>query len=314
MRRVSAGSVCVALVLTLRAVSFAQVPDGGVEAVRRALVVARVGPKRTVTVGDLEDRIAEMAPIQRAAYGRTPEAVRRRVLDEVVVPATLLALEADADHVAESQPTSYALDRVLSTAVMRAIRARIGAAAAIPFDEVRAYYDANRTRYDAPERYQVWRILCAKKDEAQSVLDEAKRDPTPAAFTRLARDHSQDKATYLRAGNLGFLTADGASNEPGLRVDPALVRAAQGVRDGELVPAPVAEGDGFAVVWRRGTIAAVKRSVDEVAAQIRDALWKAKLKTETDREIASLRASRLRDLNEGLLDGADLSTDPSAGP
>jgi peptidyl-prolyl cis-trans isomerase C len=167
---------------------------------------------------------------------------------------------------------------------------------------VQKYYDANRARYDTPERLQIWRILCKTKEEAQSVLDEAKKEPTPKEFGDLAREHSVDKATNLRAGNLGFIAPDGTSNEPGLRVDPVIVTAAHGVRDGELVSAPVAEGEYFSVVWRRGTIPATKRTVDQVAAQIRDALWKARVKDETDRLVASLRAAKLRDMNASLLD------------
>jgi peptidyl-prolyl cis-trans isomerase C len=144
------------------------------------------------------------------------------------------------------------------------------------------------------------------------VLDATKSYPTPATFARLAREHSQDKATYLRAGNVGFVTAEGTSSEPGLRVDPSVVQAAQKVRDGTLVPEPVAEGERFAVVWRRGTIASTKRTVDDVAAQIRDTLWKTRIKEETDREIADLRASKLRDVNEGLLDTIDLRAGDAA--
>jgi peptidyl-prolyl cis-trans isomerase C len=192
---------------------------------------------------------------------------------------------------------------------VRAIRARLGPESSIPMEDVEAYYDANRSRYDTPERTQIWRILCKTKDEAQTVLDAAKKDPTSKGFADLAREHSIDKGTNLRGGNLGFITPEGTSNEPGLRVDPAVVKAAQAVHDGELVPAPVAEGENWAVVWRKGTIVATKRPVDQVAAQIRDTLWKARVKDETDELTASLRASRLRDLDEAPI--ALLGTTPA---
>jgi len=145
------------------------------------------------------------------------------------------------------------------------------------------------------------------------VLDEAKKEPTDKEFGDLARDHSIDKASNLRGGNIGFVTVDGVSNEPGLKIDPAVVRAAQGVRDGQFVAAPVREGEGFAVVWRRGTIPANKRSVDDVAAQIRDTLWKTRVKTETDKLVADLRAARLKDLNEAALADLPASIGSDAG-
>ena len=231
----------------------------------------------------------------------------------VVVPEALLEAGAAVRKLAEEPRTAREVDRVLSTATIRAVRGRIGPASAVPLDDVRKYYDDNRARYDTPERYLLWRILCKTRDDAALVLEQAKNDPSPKTFGELAREHSLDKATNLRDGNLGFLTPDGASSEPGLRVDPALVRAARSVRDGELVPAPVPEGEYFAVVWRRGTIATNRRTVDDVAAQIRDTLWKARVKEETERLLEALRASKLRDFDSSLVDTIAVATDTDAG-
>jgi peptidyl-prolyl cis-trans isomerase C len=289
--------------------------DGGA-AGRRDGVVASVGAAqhvRTITVGELENRLGALPSFQRATFGATPDLARRNFLTQVLVPEALLAVAADERSLAREPRIAYDLDRVASNAAIRAIRARIGPASAIPFDDVQKYYDDNRARYDAPERIQVWRILCKTREEAALVLQQAKADPTPKAFGDLAREHSIDKATNLRAGNLGFLTLDGASLEPGLRVDPAVVRAAHGVRDGELVPAPIPEGDSFAVVWRRGTVAANRRSVDDVSAQIRDALWKERVKRETDQLLAELRAKELRDFDPALVDTIPAPVDADAG-
>jgi len=285
------------------------------DAARRAAVVVHVGAARSITVGELEDRVAGMPPFQRATFGADAAAVRRAFLDQVMIPDALESLGAEADKLDQHLPTSYAVERVRSQATVRALRERVGPAASISNDDVQKYYDANRFRYDTPERIQIWRILCKTKDEAQKVLDEVKKDATPKEFGDEAREHSVDKASNLRAGNLGFIAPDGTSNEPGLKVDPSIVRAAQGVRDGELVPQPVAEGEYFSVVWRRGTIAPSKRTVDQASAQIRDTLWKARVKDETDRLVASLRAAKLRDFNPAPLDtlGATPFGDGGAG-
>jgi peptidyl-prolyl cis-trans isomerase C len=286
--------------------------DAGGAGDRRLHVVAHVGPA-TIAVGSLEDRIAGMPPFQRASFGATRDAVRRAFLSDVVLRETLLGLGAEGQRLGDHPPAAYQIERARSAATIRAIRAHIGPAAAIPMVDVERYYDENRVRYDVPERYQIWRILCKTREEAQAVLDATKRDPTPANFTVLAREHSLDKATYLRAGNLGFITADGSSNEPGLRVDPAIVRAAQSVREGALVAEPVAEGEYFSVVWRRGTIAASKRTVVDAAAQIRDALWKGRVKEETDKLVAALRTSKLRALDAALLGAIDIPVDADGG-
>ena len=84
------------------------------------------------------------------------------------------------------------------------------------------------------------------------------------------------------------------------------MRAAQAVRDGEFVRAPVPEGEFFSVVWRRGTSAPPKRSVEDVAPSIREILLRERVKEATDHLVATLRAARVRDLHEDLLDALDL--------
>jgi peptidyl-prolyl cis-trans isomerase C len=301
--------VCLVVLTSFVPRDDARADEAGV-ATRRQHVVARAG-SAAVTVGDLEDRLADLPPFQRASFGGTRDKVRHRFLEEVVIPDALLALGADERRLDQRPPAAYQIERARSAATIRAIRAHIGPAAAISGDDVQRYYDEHRPRYEAPERYQIWRILCKTRDEAQSVLDAAKLDPTPATFGALARDHSLDKATNLRAGNLGFVGADGSSNEPGLRVDPALLRAMQSVHDGALVPTPVAEGEYYSVVWRRGTVAAIKRTVGEMAAQIRDTLWKARVKEETDSLVSRLRAERVRALDASLLQAIELPVDPA---
>src|SRR5579863_8547796 len=222
---------------------------------RRALVVARIGPSRTVTVGQLEDRLGAIPAFQRATFGngdgtspaspergRNQEAIRRGFLEQVLVRDELLALGGEAQAIAKQPGTAFAIERALSEGTLRAMRDRVGPASTISLADVQHYYEANLARYDTPERYQIWRILCKTREEADAVLQAAKKEPTPKKFTELAREHSADKSTYLRAGNLGFVTPDGTSNEPGWKVDTGVVRAAQAVKDGELVASPVTEG------------------------------------------------------------------------
>jgi peptidyl-prolyl cis-trans isomerase C len=304
MRRAFVGLAMSACLLYARSDTRAQ--DAAAGDARRDRVVARVGSAEAISVGAVEDHLAAVSPFQRASLGASADAVRRRFLTDVLVPERLFALGAQAQKLATQPRPAYDIERALSSAALRAIRDRVGPAAAIPMEDVQRYYDENRARYDTPERYQIWRILCKTRDEAQSVLDQARRDPTPKTFGELAREHSLDKATYLREGNLGFVTPGGGSNEPGLRADPAVVRAAQGVHDGELVGAPVAEGEYFSVVWRRGTIPANRRAVDDVAASIRDTISKTRVKEGTDKLVAALRTAKLHDFDETPLDTLDV--------
>jgi peptidyl-prolyl cis-trans isomerase C len=281
--------------------------DPGVDDARRAAIVAHVGPEE-ITVGQVESRLGEMPPFQLAVWGNTPNTIRQRFLREVLVPQALLSLAANAQEIERQIPASYAIERVRSGATVRAIRARIGGAGAISADDVRAYYEQHRERFESPERYLIWRILYTSREGALAALSAIKSNPTPKAFSELARSDSQDRATYLRGGNLGFVTADGVSNEPGLRVDPAVMRAVQAVHDGDLVPGPVPEGPYYAVVWRRGSEASNRRTADEAAPLIRDTLWKNRVKAATDELLANLRAAKVHDVNETLLESIDVAS------
>ncbi len=263
-------------------------------------MVLTVGTRK-VTVGELEDHIAGIPPYQLATFGGSREAVARAYLEQVLVRDLVLAGGAEKRGLDKQLPTSQLLARALSSAALRKSHTTYASAAAIPDEDVRRYYEENRSRFDSPERINLWRILCKTRDEAATVLEAARREPTIAKFNDLARDHSIDKATNMRGGNLGFVGPDGASNEAGVKVDPALVKAAQTVKDGELLAQPIAEGAGFAVVWRRGTVPANKRTVLESSAQIRAALFRERTESGEKKLIDDLRAKHVKELNAGLL-------------
>jgi peptidyl-prolyl cis-trans isomerase C len=281
------------------------------EQARRAAVVARVG-NRTITAGELEDKLAQVPRYQLADFGSSADEIRKKFLNDIVVRDALLAQGADDKHLADTLPTEGRVARALSSATLRKVRSEAGNPGNISADDVKAYYEANKTRFDSPERILIHRILCKTKAEAATVIEAFKKEPTARNFTDLAREHSQDKATFMRGGNLGFLAADGSSNEAGLKADPAIVKAAAGAKDGELIQQPVAEGDMWAVVWRKGTVAAQHHMVEEAAPQIRDTLYKERLEAARKKLVDDLRAQNVKEVNEPLLRTIDVSRSDGA--
>jgi len=269
------------------------------DAARRARVAVRVG-SFAVTVGELEDRLASVPPYQAVTFGATRDEIVRAYLDQVVVRELLLGSGAAKRRLAETLPAKQQLQRARSTATLRALRGGFKSPAAIPEADVTKFYEDNRARFEAPERVNLWRILCKTEDEANAVLAQAKRDLTIPKWNDLAREHSIDQATKYRGGNLGFVAADGTSNEAGVKVDPALVRATAAVKDGD-VAGPVAEGGAFAVVWRRTTVAATKRTLEEASGQIRTTMFRERTEAAEKKLIAELRAKKVRDVNADLL-------------
>mgnify|MGYP002781012921 CR=1 FL=1 len=259
-------------------------------------VLARVGPA-TISVATFEERLAALPPLQLALYGSTVAEARRAYLESEVVREELLVQGALRRGVDRSPEVRRARARVLADAAVRAAEAAVGAPGAIPDERVAAYYNEHRERYEQPERILVHRILLATREEAEAVLKALQADPTPAQLQSLAREKSLDKATYLRGGALGFLAPDGTSSEVGLRVDPALYKAAATVKDGGIVASPVAEGNNFAVVARRGTLAARRVPLASAAPQIRETLHR-EARERAGRELVErLRREHLRDLD-----------------
>jgi len=284
-------------------------PDAGaaLEAHQRT-VVAHVG-LRAITAGELENDLARVPRYQLRVFGTTGPEVVRGFFDRVFLRDVLLSLGAEDKHLAREVEVEEALERALSSATLRELLAAVGPSGAVSPDEVQRYYDANRARFDTKDRVYIWRILCATRDEAALVLAEAKKDGTVQTFTKLSRDHNVDKATALRGGNLGFIGEGGVSSEPGVIVEAAVLKAAQGVKDGEIVPTVVPEGTGFAVIWRRGTQPAVHHTVDEVRAQIQDAILRQKREAAEAALLGKLRAEKVSQVNESLLGTFDVAVD-----
>ena len=119
----------------------------------------------------------------------------------------------------------------------------------------------------------------------------------------------------MRRGELGFVMADGRTNRPRVNVDPSLFVAAKSIKNGELAPAPVAEGNQFAVIWRRGSVPAVSRSLQQETHLIRQILTRTKLRDRLNALLTQLRTDQLRDVNAPLLEYVKIDMGaPLAGP
>jgi peptidyl-prolyl cis-trans isomerase C len=273
-------------VLTLSTVALAG------DELRRAKVAVKAG-KFSATVGEIEDRIAEVPPYQAQTFGATRDELVKAYVTQVVERELVLNAGADDRKLVDHYPAKQLYQRALSTATLRALRKDLRSPADIPDADVKTYFDLNRARFEQPERINLWRILCKTKEEASQVIADAKKDLTVAKYTDLARDHSLDKATNFRGGNLGFVGPDGASSEAGVKVDVSLVRGVSSVKDGDVAPDPIPEGPNWAVVWRRTTVAATKRTLDEASAQIRNSLYRERTEANEKKLIDTLRAAKV---------------------
>jgi peptidyl-prolyl cis-trans isomerase C len=174
-------------------------------------------------------------------------------------------------------------------------------------DEIKAYFEANRSRFETPRRVHIWRILTDDEALAKKIIAESKGVDGISHWSQYARDNSLDKATHLRNGDLGFVHPDGNTDTPTLRVDPALFAAADKLSDGELAPEPMKEASHFAVLWRRGSSKGVTRTVAQEENSIRQVLERKRVEQARDELLDALRTKYVTVNNEGLLDAFHFS-------
>lgn len=264
------------------------------------VVVARVGGA-TITAGQLHRRMAKMPPFQLRELGKTPEEIQRAFLDRVLVPELLQAAEAEARGLAKRPELAERLSGIHRAALLAELR-REASETAVTDDDVKAYYRANLAKFVAPEKVAIWRILVGSEEEAKRLLARLGPAPDPKAWAEAAREVSLDKTTSMRGGNLGFVEPSGETSQRGVKVDPALLRAVEPLKDGELVPQPVREGDGWAVVWKRQTMRPVTRSLEVERQGIRQLLGQERVQSAVKQILDQLRAEKVKDEHAEMVD------------
>lgn len=255
-------------------------------------VVLRVG-SRTLTRNELQTRLSRFGAAGFMALGGSPRERLHTYLQHYVVPELLLdeaAHSAKLEQDAELRPLR---DQLLAATLERRIAQDVDAE--IDDEQVTAYFEQHRSEFEQPAALLIWRILVDSRERALEIAKQAEGAGGPVRWRELCREHSLDEATKLRGGTLGFVRADGSTDVPQLRVDPALFQAASAVADGALVSTPVPQGAHFAVVWRRGHRDATVAQLSEFAASIRAALVREGTRDRLTQLLQQLRTSSVND-------------------
>lgn len=263
---------------------------------------------RQVSAGELEDRLTRIPPFQLQSLGNSPDAVRRFLLDRVLLRDALMEQGARDAKLDQEPGTRERIDRVLRSALLDELRRETLSKSPVSDEEVKAYYDRNPEKFNAPARISVWRILVPTREKAVEVLAAAKKDLTMKTWTQLAREQSIDKATNMRGGNLGFVAPDGSTPEAAVKVSPVLYQAASRVADTELVAEPVKEGENWAVVWRRQSMREVTRTMEQEKVSIQQMLTHAKAEERAKDLIATLRKDHLREYAPELVEQIEVTS------
>lgn len=262
--------------------------------------VARVGAE-TVSADALIRRLSRMPAFQRAALGNDSNQLKKQVLENELIPDLLFAQEATRQKLGE-QPLPKRREReLLRDAMERQLRAEAQTKTPVTDADIQAYFEANRSRFETPRRLRVWRILLDDEALAKKIIADSKGTDGIQRWSQYARESSLDKATHLRNGDLGFVHPDGNTDAPTLRVDPVIFEAADKLADGDVSPAPIKEGGHFAVLWRRGSLKAMTRTLAQEQGSIRQVLERKRVEEARDALLATLRGKYVTNVNEAAL-------------
>jgi peptidyl-prolyl cis-trans isomerase C len=272
-------------------------------------VVVQVG-RRTVSVSELERRWQALPAFQRHALGDSTQTRLLAFIDRWLVP-DLLMEQVEQSHRDQSNARIRVLEKsVLQQVLVVRLRAQSETANPVTDADVTSYFESHRQQFDRPERLRLFRILMADEKSANELIQKLKNAPDFDTWRNMAREKSLDRATNMRGGELGFISADGKSDIVELQVDPALFAAAAHIKDGELARKPIREGDKFAVLWRRGHLAAESANLTSVDAAIRLHLKESRVRADYDALLSQLRNQYVRDLKPERLEGVTFQSSP----
>lgn len=290
MRRVFPGS---ALVVAFAAAS--------AFAADSAPAVVKAGPE-TADAAALARAFARVPAFQLASLGADDAARRHAIVERLLAPELQGAAEARARGLDKRPRTADRLRELYSRAMDAELARQTAAQQPVSDADVQKYFDEHRDRFETPRRIRIWRILVSDEELAKKIISESQGAGGPARWRNFARDHSLDTATKMRDGDLGFVRPDGSTETPQLRVDPALFAAVDKLSDGQLSPEPLKVQAGVAVVWRRGSLPAINRTVAQEAPAIRTLLTRERLEAARQTLIAELRKQSLKTLDTQLLE------------
>ncbi|MEO7096373.1 MAG: peptidyl-prolyl cis-trans isomerase [Polyangiales bacterium] len=276
-------------------------------------VVARVGD-RPIKTSFVKAALAGVPRFELEALGTTKLDILRRYVDEAVVREELLAEAARRKGALEDRAAMLQLNKSLAGALVRRELGKIGTRATIPAEEVKAYYDAHVAEYRTPERVRIAHIVVATKADADAVLAKALGDKTREGWAKLVADTSLDMSTKRTGGDLGFVSADGRSSEPKVVVPMKLVTAAFALADGEMVKEPVQSEAGWHIVWRRGHVPPLVRSLDQEEQTISELMFEQKQQDAYKGLLERLRGGGGVEIDEELLPIPTLDVGPRPLP
>ncbi|MFC4769885.1 peptidylprolyl isomerase [Effusibacillus consociatus] len=143
-------------------------------------------------------------------------------------------------------------------------------------EEIKKYYDQNKSNLSEKEQVKARHILVEKEDEAKAILEQIKKGED---FAKLAKEKSKDKSSGEKGGDLGFF-------EQGQMV-PEFEKVAFTLKVGE-ISEPVKTPYGYHIIQVQERKEAKTPTFEEARSKIESILKQQKAKPE-DQLLSELR-------------------------
>ena len=261
----------------------------------------------TMTTGAIERRLAALPSYQLSRYGSTPDAVRKAFTEQVLVPEMLFGEEALRRKLEQTPALQTRVKDLLKEALDRNLKEEALQKEPVTKEELQKYFDDNKSRFETPKRIRIWRVQVADEATAKKLILDSRGADGVQKWREFARENSLDKATAQRNGDLGFVRPDGSTDVPRVQVDPVVFNSADKVTDGSLVAEPLKEGDRWSVIWRRGSIAAMKRTLEDEEKSIRSLLERRRAEKARKDLLARLQKENVKESHPDLLSHIDMA-------
>jgi peptidyl-prolyl cis-trans isomerase C len=238
--------------------------------------VVRVGAQ-SMTRSAIEEAIG------RSAQSRTLRSTHdvRGFVELELVPQMLLAQAAHDRHVLEDPSVQLRRDQLLAATLQERLAKQ--SEPTIDDTQVTRYFEQHSAEFSVPEALLIWRIEVNSPGEAEEIVRSCRGTDGVERWKMLAqRRHTLNADTQESIGD--FVRPDGSTDDPAVRLSPALYAAVRRAADGQILERAVSDGQHNWAIWRRGHRPGHSATLIEVSATIRQRL----LQQQTDQATAAL--------------------------
>ncbi|MFL5263669.1 MAG: peptidylprolyl isomerase [Anaeromyxobacteraceae bacterium] len=266
----------------------------GAAPTKKGPVVAQGGGV-VITADELKARLDEQSPMIRARF--TTVERKKEFLDNMI-RFELLAAAAEKNGLGNDPDVQLTMKKVMVSKYYQKFFQDAEAAKTVPDADVKKYYDEHPDEFHRPLRVHAAHILlkadagspdrARKADAAKKVLAKVQADEkkSPAAFTAIARESSEDAATKATGGDLSFKSQEELEKAYGKEFAEAVLK----LKDNETASTVVESPQGFHLVHLYGRQVEMNRGFDEAKPQIASRLSAQHRTKDFDDYVKKLRA------------------------